>query len=175
MRLFWSPREHENSAVLVRALLRRAVFEMYGISLPNIEKTALGKPFFPTRPDIHFSLSHAKTCVLCAVGASPVGADVETVRPLRSGVAEKLCSPEELEDFGFFELWVMRESYYKLFGGSGINFRDIRFRRVNEGILAPDKNVYVRLFDTAACCTAAVCSIGLIPEDIEVTAVKNLL
>lgn len=175
MRLFFAPGENGNDAARVRALLRRAVFEIYGIPLPEIGKTALGKPFFPARPDIHFSLSHTKTGVLCAVGGAPVGADVETVRPLRSGVAERICSPEELAEFDFFEIWTLRESYYKLFGGQGVNFGDIRFKRCAEGVLAPGEGVFARLFDPAAGCRAAVCSLGPIPERAEIVQIGNLI
>lgn len=174
MRLFWAEREKEDGSLLARALLGYGVSEMYGITMPVIEKSALGKPCFLLRPDIHFSLSHTKTCVFCAISDFPVGADTETIRPIRSGLAERLFSPGELESFGFFELWAMRESYYKLLGGEGLNFSGIHFKRGPYGIIPPDGNTAVRLFDDIPGCAAAVCSAAPIPEGTRIEAVKNL-
>ena len=42
------------------------------------------KPWFPDYPHLHFSVSHSGSLSLCALGETPVGADVELVRP-RSG------------------------------------------------------------------------------------------
>ncbi|MEG1578900.1 MAG: hypothetical protein RR336_09070, partial [Oscillospiraceae bacterium] len=50
------------------ALLRRALLDGYGLdTLPPIGKTPGGKPYFPTRPEIHFNVSHSGKFALCCV------------------------------------------------------------------------------------------------------------
>ena len=71
-------------SILAELLLRHALREEYGLTeLPAVETGEKGKPFFPDRPDLHFNLSHCKTAVACALDKSPVGVDVQEVRPLR--------------------------------------------------------------------------------------------
>ena len=144
----------------VVALLEHAVFQLFGIKLPEIKKTVTGKPYFPERPDIFFSLSHTTTHLLAAVSDSPVGADIETIRPVRAGVSERVCAPPELRQFDFFELWVLKESFIKVTGETRVNLRDLCFRRDGGQIKTPDCDVRARLFDAVPGCAAAVCVKG---------------
>lgn len=80
---------------LARRALGALLAEYYGIAvLPPIEKDTNGKPFFPDRPDIHFSLSHCKAAVMAAVDRLPIGCDVEDIQE---------DAPAELLDLGFSE------------------------------------------------------------------------
>ena len=99
------------------SLLFRALELWQGArELPEAAIDARGKPFFPERPDWHFSLSHTRGFVLAAVSASPVGADVQLRDGRGERLAERLMSEKEREDFDFYELWSLRESLYKLTG-----------------------------------------------------------
>ena len=176
MRLFCAEHVGPGASQAVRALLSYAVDDMYGIRMPGIEKTKTGKPYFPDRPDIHFSLSHTKTHVLAAVSETPVGADVETMRPVRQGTAERVCSPGELRAFDFLELWVLKESYVKLSGETAVDFRRLVFGRDAGKILTPDGTILARLFGTIPGCVAAVCSHDAeIPEDIVITDLSKII
>ncbi|MDR3277456.1 MAG: 4'-phosphopantetheinyl transferase superfamily protein [Oscillospiraceae bacterium] len=151
-----APRGALPGSAAVYALLARLVREEYGVPLPAVQKTPAGKPFFPDRPDIHFSLSHTVTHVLAAVSDSPVGVDVETVRPRRAGLAARVCSPEELALFDFFDLWVLKESCIKLRGGTLGDIFSLRFSRADGKILAPDPGVSCELYGSVPGCRAAV-------------------
>ena len=173
-RVFWYPRSDENGSVLVRALLAHAVREIYGIALPRIEKDPCGKPFFPDRPDIHFSISHTKTCVLCAVGDSPLGADTETVRTISDRVKTRVCSQGELMQFDFFELWTLKESFFKLFGRYDGPFRSMCFRRSGDRILSPASGVFAVTLSGIPGCRAAVCSFSSLSDGITAEKVPFL-
>ena len=127
---------------------------------PPFRRRPWANRFFPRYPDLHFSLSHGKTHILAAVSEAPVGADVETVRPVRAGVPERVCTQAELSEFDFFELWVLKESYVKLTGDIRTPVSRLHFSRSGGVILPPDKTVKARLFDTIPGCRAAVCSNG---------------
>ncbi len=75
-----------------------------------------GKPYFPARPDICFSLSHTRGYVLCAIAGTGVGADVQFVSPKDAPFAARLMSERERADFTLHELWCLREAAYKLTG-----------------------------------------------------------
>lgn len=137
MRAFFTERRSPSGSRDVRSLLRYAIREMYGIPLPAIDKTEAGKPLFPDRPEIHFSLSHSKRHVMCAVGDAPVGADIEEERPLSRRLVERYSTPEELSQFEFLELWVLKESRLKLMGGTLPGLRSVHFKGGRTGSSAP--------------------------------------
>jgi phosphopantetheinyl transferase len=160
-----APRGESSGSAAVYALLARLVREEYGVPLPEIQKTPAGKPFFPDRPDIHFSLSHTLTHVLAAVSDAPVGVDIETVRPRRAGLAVRVCAPEELALFDFFDLWVLKESYIKLYGGTLGDIFSLRFSRAGGKILPPDGAAVCALYDSVPGCRAAISLSGGKPPE----------
>lgn len=106
-------------------LLAELLAAEYGLpGLPELERQAGGKPFFPQRPDLHFNLSHSGDLALCGVGAAPLGVDLEMVRPRRAGLARYICSPEEYawyEELGgdwesLYTIWTLKEARVKCTG-----------------------------------------------------------
>ena len=92
-------------------LLTLAVRQELGLPyMPDIAREARGKPYFPSRPDICFNLSHSHGAAVCALHDRPVGIDVEKLRPapkrLAAGMADK----------AFFRLWTAREAAVKRAG-----------------------------------------------------------
>ena len=148
-------------------LLAYAFLTEYDEDLPEIKKTPNGKPYFPERPDIYFSLSHTKTHVLCVLSGFPVGADVESPRVISPRAVKFFCSAVEEALFDPLDLWVLKESYVKLIGGRLPSIKLLRFSRCNGQIIAPDATVASKLYRIDGC-TAAVCSHGdSPPESIE--------
>ena len=176
MKLLYARRGNFGGSKAVYALLEYLVALEYGIPMPEVRKHSTGKPYFPERPDIHFSLSHTKTHVLCAVSDSPVGVDIETVRSIRPGVPERVCTPSELLIFDFFDLWVLKESFIKLSGNTNTPLKSICFSRAGEAIIAQDLRVRSRHYDTVPGCAAAVCSLDDdITEAIEMADLSKIL
>ena len=98
------------------ALLARMV-EAGGVEPPSkIARTAKGKPYFPDRPDLHFSISHTGELSLCALSDRPVGADIEGIATPREGLPAYVFSPQELDWFrergetweDFYTLWTLK-------------------------------------------------------------------
>jgi len=164
MNIYCSPRSGQSGREAVYALLEYAVNAEYGIALPRIEKTHNGKPYFPDMPEIHFSLSHAATHVLCAVARLPVGADIESPRTVSERAIKYYCSSEELALFDPLDLWVLKESHVKLVGGTLALIKHIRFSRTDYRIIAPDENETSKLYHIE-CCRAAISTYGDHPPD----------
>ena len=101
-------------------LLQRALQRQYGIEeLPRFIPGEGGKPLLEGHPDIHFSLSHCREAVACALGDSPVGIDVETYDHYSEDVAAHVMNVDELQQItaadvpavAFTRLWTMKESF----------------------------------------------------------------
>ena len=157
-------------SAFARSLLALAWERRYGGALPEIEYPERGKPFFPERPDVHFSISHTRGVVLCAIGGIEVGADVERPRKITAALEKRVLSPEEAAQFDFFEVWTLRESYFKLSGQGGPS--SPRFRRAGGAVCCEGDKVRCVLTRLLGC-PAALCTwepTGFFCEEIPVEA-----
>ena len=86
--------------------------------------TGQGKPLLEGHPAIHFSLSHCRLAVACALSDRPVGIDIETIDHYDEQVALTVMNEAEMDlikslpdhSLTFTRLWTMKESLFKLTG-----------------------------------------------------------
>ena len=85
--------------------------------------TKYGKPYLVNNPRIQFSISHAGCYVAVVVSDDPVGIDIELIRLIDFGVAERLFASDEISYVfaskgkaryqRFFEVWTKKECRIK--------------------------------------------------------------
>lgn len=134
-------------SLFVEIILRYALWEQYSINSPYIEfkQSEYGKPSFVHYRDIHFNLSHSGDWVICGIGDTPLGIDVEQIKEMKSLFANRIYTEEEsafidtspLEDRpkAFYKIWTLKESYVKNVGmGLGIPFNSLSFRFYDDDI-----------------------------------------
>lgn len=107
-----------------RELLAELYFRETGEPLPEIRITEAGKPYFPHSP-WHFSISHTRCRVFCALSRTNIGIDAEEHdREINLKLADKVLSPAERLQFDAAEdrrralltFWVLKEAAVKLSG-----------------------------------------------------------
>ncbi len=116
---------------LLQTLLKQA----YGITDAVLETASNGRPML-VGADLFVSIAHCDDAVVCAVSETPVGIDIERIRPLDLKLARRVCVEEEtVYLFGhtpieadyrytddaalltrFFEIWTAKEAYFKRCG-----------------------------------------------------------
>jgi 4'-phosphopantetheinyl transferase len=108
------------------ALLRHALRECQGLEDPEVALDGRGKPFLPAHPDVHFSLAHSGSWILCALSGTPVGVDVEEAPEggdLPAGMV--LSAPERARLAALppgearaclVRMWTLKESLLKAMG-----------------------------------------------------------
>ena len=126
------------------ALLSALWTEEKGVGpLPGMSRLPGGKPFFPDFPQVHFSVSHSRGLSLCALSDSPVGADVELVRPRKPGLPRYALSDRE---FAWFEAKGSRwEDFYTLW-----TLKEARVKCTGEGLRRPPREIAVPLLEPGA-------------------------
>lgn len=111
---------HEGGRKLLRQLWQTHV----GGEMPEIALEERGKPYFVDSP-WHFSISHTKRRVFCALSPVPIGIDAEEMdRDINLRLAEKILSPAEKAHFDsaadkrltLLKFWVLKEAAAKLSG-----------------------------------------------------------
>ena len=107
-----------------RQLLRQLWDAHVGGKLPEIAASDRGKPYF-VGSDWHFSISHTKRRVFCALNRENIGIDAEELdRNISLSLAEKILSPSEKTQFdaaedkrtALLKFWVLKEAAAKLSG-----------------------------------------------------------
>lgn len=108
--------------VVGRELLKKLYIQTTGEKLPAIAVTPRGKPHF-TEGDWHFSISHTKNFVFCALSNQNIGLDAEEKgRKVPPAMMENFASDTEKSRLGtdpqdaFLRLWVLKEADAKLTG-----------------------------------------------------------
>jgi 4'-phosphopantetheinyl transferase len=102
-----------------RVALKRSA-ERLGVVLPELEKEESGAPI--PRGGIHWSLSHKSGCVAAVAAPVPVGIDIEKIRPVKEGLAERIAASGEWGLFpgeglsDFFRCWTAKEAVLKAAG-----------------------------------------------------------
>jgi len=127
------------------SLLAYAVREVLGVPLPKLETDERGKPYFPQKPDLHFSYAHTEGLALCALSDAETGADAERLRTVSGRVISRFTGDGSLTKLPFFEAWTLMESAVKLDGAGSL----LRF--------SPVVGLRYRHYALPGC-TACVCS-----------------
>ena len=125
--------EDKVRSVAAFLLLQRALKDRGYSTVPAFAYEKWGKPYFPEIP-IHFSLSHCKEAVACAVADCPIGVDVQGKMVYSAPLAERISSPdqrialEQAADKGLAltALWTKNEALAKCSGkGLGEKFFEL--------------------------------------------------
>ena len=107
-----------------RKLLEEMYLRYAGAPMPPIAVEERGKPYFVNAP-WHFSISHTKRHVFCALSRRRIGIDAEeSDRQIQPKLADKILSCAEREQYDKAEdprlalltFWVLKEAGAKLSG-----------------------------------------------------------
>jgi len=105
-----------------------------------------GKPQFQNFSDFHFNISYSDQWVVIVLDHSPVGIDIEQVRPIDLALADYFFTEKEIHQLFmqpieyrinyFYKLWTLKESYIKAVGkGLSIPLQsfsfDLSFENIN--------------------------------------------
>lgn len=107
-----------------RALLGELYRKYTGREMPPILVADRGKPYFKGSP-LHFSVTHTRRRVFCALAEYPLGIDAEEPdRKIDLRLADKILSPAEKEQYlraenktlALLTFWVLKEAAAKATG-----------------------------------------------------------
>lgn len=76
------------------------------------------------------SIAHCDDRIVCALSDMPVGIDIEKIKPVKPGMPERVCTPEELawvqaDPHRFFEIWTGKEACFKMLGTGITDFQSV--------------------------------------------------
>lgn len=108
-----------------RRLARSLLNEVFGAQDWVLSAAGGAPPRVENRPSLHLSLAHSADRVVCAVGDTPLGVDVEHPRSRRDldGLIAMACDAQERKQLAalgpaarqdaFHALWTLKEAWFK--------------------------------------------------------------
>ena len=127
----------QQRSLAAEKLVYQVLQEQFGITNAKLHCRENGSPYL-SGCELYVSISHSEEMVACAIGSSPVGIDIERVRPINLNICRHVCLPEEMAYLNpapqdpaeplcqdmqtllrFYEIWTAKEAYYKR-QGTGI-------------------------------------------------------
>ena len=152
-------------------LLKRLYEKNGNGSMPPVVRTRFGRPYWENS-SWHFSISHTKNMVACALSDSPVGLDCETIRSVDPKVLKRILGKGEREwvqsqadpNLAFLQIWTMKEAYGKYTGkGLGILLQGSEFQMTGKTRILEEPNLqfFTKTVDqcVVTCCTEKVSQI----------------
>lgn len=135
-------------------ICRSAISDFCGIMPDKIQfgKERFGKPYAENLP-VQFSVSHSGSIAICAVSEKAIGIDIEKIRPINSDIAQRFATEKELDYInanqnGFFEIWTLKEAYFKYKGtGIGADIKDVSFEIKANKIYCSDKSCKLSFYN----------------------------
>ena len=108
---------------MLTALLASTPYTLH--PTPSFLYNEHGAPYLENGP--YFSISHCKQGIAVAVSETPIGIDIEAIRPFNEGLMRKTMNSEEQThilsslnpEIEFIRLWTRKEAYVKM-QGTGI-------------------------------------------------------
>ncbi|MEC0094197.1 4'-phosphopantetheinyl transferase family protein [Paenibacillus macquariensis] len=149
-----------------------------------------GKPYL-IEFDFDFNLSHSGIWVVCAIDETPIGIDIEEIKPIDLEIAKRFFSynewvhlisiPEEEKLDHFYDLWTLKESYIKNIGlGLSIPLHLISFTVNGEDIGFENRHTseirYFKQYHVDDQYKLSVCAYGgNFPEEISIGSFEQLI
>ena len=108
-----------------------------------LETDPAGRPYLRNCP-YYVSISHSHGAVACAVSETPVGIDIEKIKPVKTRLVNYACLPEEQEYVNaqeapvitdgetllrFFAVWTGKEACFKKNGGNMLSINTLSLDR----------------------------------------------
>jgi 4'-phosphopantetheinyl transferase len=121
-------KEDAYRSLFAESLVRLVVIKNLAMQNRDIyfERNAYGKPSLQGVENFHFNISHAGCWVVLIWGETVVGIDIERIREIDFGLANRFFSDVEYSDMMskqeaerleyFYDLWTLKESYIKALG-----------------------------------------------------------
>ena len=118
-------RAEETARELLLSLLSDEYGDWGKVLYKQIYKNQNGKPLLPCVYGVYISISHSRNFAAAAIADSPVGVDVEEIRPLTEknvSVLERYFAGEDTEKARtdptgeeFYRFWTRREAAFKAY------------------------------------------------------------
>jgi len=142
-----------NQSILGEILLKKLLKEKYNLDYNQIEfyENNYGKPYLKNQ-NIYFNISHSYNYVITIISKKEIGIDIEKIRKTPLNVINQFATPQEKLYIlsskknihkRIFQIYTLKEAYFKMQGTNLNNILDITFLIKNNKVYCNDNSVKV--------------------------------
>lgn len=138
--------------ILSQILLTKLLNDKYSLNYKNLEikYNKYNKPFID---NIYFNISHSNEYAVVVTSNNKIGVDIEYIRKVDLNIINYFCTDLEKtyiltsEDKykSLFEIFCLKESYFKMLGTGITNFKEIEFLIFDDIISCNKTNLNIML------------------------------
>lgn len=146
-----------------------------------------GKPYFAglfVDHNLQFNISHSGDIVICAIGKTDIGIDIEEVGKEQKGIADNFYTESERtfckeNEKGFYKIWTRKESYLKALGKGIAELRNVPSMVVESELVNEVRGYEFQELDIKKRYEAVLCSLKkkdeLILMEVDDVCLNNFL
>ncbi|MBQ9987713.1 MAG: 4'-phosphopantetheinyl transferase superfamily protein [Erysipelotrichales bacterium] len=159
-------KEDQYRSILGEILLIKLLKE-FNIEYNSIHITTnqYGKPYIQDL-DVYYSISHSHEYVICAISNKEIGIDIEKIRHIAPVTLKQYATTNEIEyitsidklyERRCFEIFTLKESYFKCMGCDLREILNVEFHISNDSIQCSHTGYSFNLVDTIDGYVIAIC------------------
>lgn len=159
-------KEDQYRSILGEILLIKLLKE-FNIEYNSIHITTnqYGKPYIQDL-DFYYSISHSHEYVICAISNKEIGIDIERIRHIAPVTLKQYATTNEIEyitsidklyERRCFEIFTLKESYFKCMGCDLREILNVEFHISNDSIQCSHTGYSFNLVDTIDGYVIAIC------------------
>lgn len=135
--------------------LLKELLKIYNISYSNINYiyNEEGKPYIKDY-NIYFNISHSHDYVITVINNKEIGVDIEKIRKTNISIINRICTNKEKEyvlssnidiEKRLFEIFTLKEAYFKMKGLNLNNLKSVEFIISNNNVTCNDNSINIKL------------------------------
>ncbi len=131
----------------------------------DFEINKFGKPYIKDS-SIFFNISHSYNYIIVVTSHKEIGVDIEKIRKTKENVwhqfatnkeRDYIFSTEEEIEKGIFQIYCLKEAYFKMKGNNLSEAKNVEFILTAEKVICSDKNVHAYFIKDLKDYVVAVC------------------
>lgn len=167
-------------SLLGNLLIRSTLCDILQVKNRDIKivRSQMGKPYANNIPEVFFNTSHSGDWIVGAFDSSPVGIDIEQIKPIESDMTRKILDNNDFEEMKkqkeseypnyFYKCWTFNESYMKMLG-RGMSFPLSSVKKLSDEAFF--KNYFIDPDYVLSVCS----SCSAFPENVIFADIKKLI
>ncbi|MBQ8192726.1 MAG: 4'-phosphopantetheinyl transferase superfamily protein [Bacilli bacterium] len=143
--------QNKKLSILSKYLLKNILSQKYDLDYNNIYYNEFNKPLID---GIYFNISHSNNYVAICFSDKRIGIDIEKIREVNLNIINSFCTEKEKKYIlnsenkykSMFEIFCLKEAYFKMLGTNLFNIKKIEFNINSNSIFSSsNKNINIKV------------------------------
>lgn len=157
----------QKQAILGENLLIKGLKKIYNLDYAQIKilRNKNGKQYIKNKK-IYYNISHSNDYVICVFANNKIGVDIEKIKNTNFKNLHQFATENEINyllknndniDKNIFQLYTLKEAYFKMKGSNLNNIKDVEFLLMHNQFKCSDNQVLIKIIPKITDYTISIC------------------